>query len=128
MAHLLDTHALLWWLFDDPKLPVTARGIIMDPNNRILVSSICALEIATKHRLGRLDSAAPLLTDFSGWMRQAGFEELPISIAHAQNAGSWPQPHRDPFDRVLAAQSILEGVPVISCDAAIAQFGAPLVW
>ncbi|MCP5179045.1 MAG: type II toxin-antitoxin system VapC family toxin [Pseudomonadales bacterium] len=128
MAFLLDTHALLWWLFDDPKLSTNARGVILDPGNDILVSSISALEIATKHRLGKLDSAAPLLQDFSSWMVQAGFSELPVSIAHATRAGSWPQPHRDPFDRVLAAQSLLEGAPLISRNATLAQFGVTLLW
>jgi len=128
VAYLLDTHALLWWLFDDPKLSSNARGVILDPGNEILVSSISALEIATKHRLGKLDSATSLLQDFTGWMAQAGFAELSVSIAHAQRAGSWLQPHRDPFDRILAAQSLLEGAPLISRDDAFVQFGVNLLW
>lgn len=128
MAYLLDTHALLWWLFDDPKLSTNARGVILDPGNEILVSSISALEIATKHRLGELDSATSLLQDFRGWIAQAGFAELSVSIAHAQRAGSWLQPHRDPFDRILAAQSLLEGAPLISRDDAFVQFGVNLLW
>ena len=128
MAYLLDTHALLWWLFDDPKLSSNARGVILDPGNEILVSSISALEIATKHRLGKLDSATSLLQDFTGWMAQAGFAELSVSIVHAQKAGSWLQPHRDPFDRILAAQSLLEGAPLISGDDAFVQFGVNLLW
>jgi len=128
MRCLLDTHAFLWWMFDDPRLSVTVRGILMDPSNAAFVSSASAWEIATKHRLGKLDSAAPLVQDMQGWLARAGFLELPITVAHAQRAGSWPQPHRDPFDRMLAAQSVLEGIPIVSRDPALAQFGVLPVW
>ena len=128
MRCLLDTHALLWWLYDDPRLSQTVRGILTDPTNEAFVSSASAWEIATKHWLGRLDSAAPLVQDMGGWIARAGFVELPITIAHAQRAGSWPQPHRDPFDRMLAAQSVLEELPVVSRDPALAQFGVLPVW
>ena len=77
---------------------------------------------------GKLESAAPLVQDMPGWLARAGFSELPITIAHAQRAGSWPQPHRDPFDRMLAAQSVLEQLPVVSRDSALAQFGVLPVW
>ena len=86
----------------------------MDPDNAVFVSSASAWEIATKHRFGKLDSATQLLRDMPGWLDRAGFVELPVSIAHATRAGSWPQPHRDPFDRMLAAQSILDGLPLIT--------------
>ncbi len=128
MRCLLDTHALLWWLFDDPRLSDTVRGILMDRSNALYVSSASAWEIATKHRLGRLDSAAPLVQDMKGWIARAGFRELGITIAHAQRAGSWPQPHRDPFDRMLAAQSALEELPIVSRDPALPQFGIVPVW
>ena len=128
MRFLLDTHALLWWLFDDPQLSTKARGVLMDRSNVVFVSSASAWEIATKYRLGKLNSAAPLVRDMRGWIVQAGFSELPISLAHAERAGSWPQPHRDPFDRMLAAQSILDGLPLITRDDAIAQFGTATFW
>jgi PIN domain nuclease of toxin-antitoxin system len=66
MRCLLDTHALLWWLYDDPRLSQTVRGILTDPTNEAFVSSASAWEIATRHRLGRLDSAAPLVQDMGG--------------------------------------------------------------
>lgn len=125
---LLDTHALLWWLFDDPRLSGTARGIISDPENEILVSSASAWEVATKYRLGRLDSASVLVNDFAGWVRRAGFVELPIRFEHAQRAGLFPQPHRDPFDRMLGAQSVIEEVPLIGLDRAVDPFGVRRVW
>ncbi len=120
--------ALLWWLFDDPKLSTTARGIISDPDHPIFVSSASAWEIATKNRLGKLDSAALLLRDFVGYVQQAALSELTISIAHAQRAGSWPQPHRDPFDRRIAAQAMTEDPSVLSRDQALSQFGVTVVW
>lgn len=128
MRCLLDTHTLLWWLFDDPRLSQTVRGILTDPSNAAFVSSASAWEIATKHRLGKLDSAAPLVQDMAGWIVRAGFVELPVTIAHAQRAGNWPQQHRDPFDRMLAAQSVIEELPVLSRDRALAQFGVLPVW
>lgn len=128
MSFLLDTHALLWWLFNDSRLSATARDIIADPGNNIYVSSASAWEIATKHRLGRLPSAAVLVQDIAGWIRRAGFEELPIRIEHAQRAGSYHQLHRDPFDRMLAAQTVLENLVLITCDEALRAFGVPLAW
>ncbi len=128
MRYLLDTHTLLWWLFNDPKLPREVRNILANPHNDILVSSASAWEIATKHRIGKLDSAKVLIQDISGWVSKAGFTELPISIAHAQRAGSWLHEHRDPFDRMLAAQSAIEGLQLITSDKALHSFGVPIVW
>jgi len=125
---LLDTHALLWWLFDDPKLPDTPRQIIADPSNEILISSASAWEICTKYRLGKLPAAEQLAKDVSAWVARAGFFELPVTIRHAQKAGSWPQPHRDPFDRMLAAQSVLDDLPLVSRDEKLQSFGARLIW
>lgn len=128
MRFLLDTHTLLWWLFDDPKLSGSVREIVADPENEIYVSSASAWEISTKYRLGKLPSARELVRDIATWVQKAGFTELPVLIAHAQRAGSWPQPHRNPFDRMLAAQSALDELPVISRDPALASFGIRLVW
>ena len=128
MRFLLDTHALLWWLFDDPRLSSTTRDIVGDGANDILVSSASAWEICTKHRLGRLPAASELARDVAGWVERARFTELPIRFAHAQRAGSWPQAHRDPFDRMLAAQAALEELPLISRDPALSAFGIRLIW
>lgn len=128
MRLLLDTHALLWSLFEPDRLSPRARALVADRAHAVLVSSASAWEIATKFRLGKLPAASVLAQDIGGWVRRAGFEELPVTIAHAQRAGSWPQPHRDPFDRMIAAQAIVEDIPVVGCDAAIGAFGAQLVW
>lgn len=128
MRFLLDTHTLLWWLFDDPRLSGTVREIVADAGNEIVVSSATAWEISTKHRLGKLPAAKQLVQDIAGWVERAGFGELPATIRHAQRAGSWPHAHRDPFDRMLAAQSALEELPLISRDSELEAFGIRLVW
>jgi PIN domain nuclease of toxin-antitoxin system len=123
MRYLIDTHVFLWWLFDDPKLPKSCRELIADPENEILVSSASAWEIATKHRLKKLHSADALVKDIADWVRRAGFVELPITIEHAQRAGCFDVPHRDPFDRMLAAQSTIESIPLVTMDKALLAFG-----
>ena len=128
MNYLLDTHVLLWWLFADKRLSRRANAVLRNPEHRIAVSSVSAWEIAIKHRSGRLDSAAPLVRDFSGWLGQAGFVELAITSAHAVRAGTWDVQHRDPFDRMLAAQSVAEAMRLVSRDPAFADFGIETVW
>jgi PIN domain nuclease of toxin-antitoxin system len=128
VTYLLDTHVLLWWLFGDRHLSRRATDLIADSSNRILVSSASAWEISIKHHLGKLSGADPIVRDLGEWMTKAGFEELPIFIGHAQKAGAWPQDHKDPFDRMLAAQSVIEDVPLISSDRALRTFGIQLLW
>src|SRR5262245_7264943 len=110
MRYLLDTHAMLWWIFDDPRLSEIAHDLIADRANEIVTSSASAWEIAIKWRLGRLPAAAQLVRDMPGWIAKAGFTNLAINVIHAQRAGTWPQAHRDPFDRMLAAQSAIENL------------------
>lgn len=128
MKYLLDTHTFLWWAFDSPELSATARALIAEPGNEIFVSSTSGWEIATKYRLGRLPDAAVLLQDLAGWVEKARFLSLPIDLRHAQRAGTFTQPHRDPFDRMIAAQSLVEGLPVIGRDEALRAYGVQLVW
>ncbi|MEO7794190.1 MAG: type II toxin-antitoxin system VapC family toxin [Thermoanaerobaculia bacterium] len=128
MRFLLDTHALLWWLFDDPRLSPAAREVVAEPQNEIFVSAASAWEIATKFRLGKLAVATELVQDIDGWIRRAGFAALPVAIVHAQRAGAWPHPHRDPFDRMLAAQSSIEELQLITQDPAFESFGIRVFW
>jgi PIN domain nuclease of toxin-antitoxin system len=128
MKLLLDTHTLFWWAFDAPELSRRARGLLADRANTLYVSSASAWEIATKHRVGRLPEAAVLVQDMPGWFLRAGLTELPITVAHAARAGSLPGSHRDPFDRMLAAQSLLERLPIVGCDKQLEAFGVELVW
>jgi PIN domain nuclease of toxin-antitoxin system len=118
MSYLLDTHILLWWIFDDPKLDTDCRDIIRNPDHRILVSSASAWEIATKYRIGKLPEAKQLVKEYPQTLDEAKFIELAITAAHALRAGSLPILHRDPFDRMLMAQAKLENLPILTYDEA----------
>jgi PIN domain nuclease of toxin-antitoxin system len=118
MSYLIDTHILLWWLFDDPQLKDKDRAVIQNPENQILVSSATAWEIATKYRIGKLPEAARIVADYHQILEQAKFVELPIQATHALHAGNLPIDHRDPFDRMLMAQAELEKLPIITYDSA----------
>lgn len=118
MSYLIDTHILLWWLFDDPKLGTNSREIIRNRDNRIIVSSASAWEIATKYRIGKLPEAKQLVEEYSQILHQAKFIELAITTVHALRAGNLPIAHRDPFDRMIMAQAELENLPIITYDAA----------
>jgi PIN domain nuclease of toxin-antitoxin system len=128
MRALVDTHALLWWLFDDRRLSGRARQVMEDSANQLLVSSASGWEIMTKHRLGRLPHAGEAVRDLRGAIQRAGFEPLPISLEHAIEAGRLASPHRDPFDRMLAAQARLERIPLISDDQVFAGLSMSTLW
>ncbi|KKJ00085.1 type II toxin-antitoxin system VapC family toxin [Prochlorothrix hollandica] len=117
-SYLLDTHILLWWLFNDPKLDKTCHSIIRNPENSIFVSSASAWEIATKYRLGKLPEATELLQKYPQTLEKARFTELSITTLHALRAGNLPIAHRDPFDRMLMAQAELENLPILTHDPA----------
>ncbi|WP_211346063.1 type II toxin-antitoxin system VapC family toxin [Paramicrobacterium agarici] len=125
---LVDTHVLLWWFTNDDRLSATAHGIIEDQSNVVYASATSAWEVATKSRLGKL-SGVPKATEMFGELAAThGFSHLPITHRHALLAGGFDAPHRDPFDRMLAAQSLIEGVPLVSRDRAFAGFGITAVW
>jgi len=111
---LIDTHALLWWLSDDPSLSAAARRAMAETSNVLLVSAASAWEIATKVRLGRLPGAAELAADFQGFMLREGFTTLDITADHGIRAGLLPGPHKDPFDRMLISQAQAENVPIVT--------------
>jgi len=125
---LLDTHALLWWLSDDPALSRSARKFIAETRNSAIVSAASAWEIATKVRLGKLPSAADLAADFVGYLEREGFESLPISPGHAIRAGLLPGPHKDPFDRMLIAQAQAENMPLVTNDLVFDSYGVRRIW
>lgn len=128
MRFLLDTHAFLWWVAGDRQLSKTARAAIGDPDNDIFVSSASALEIATKARLGKLPGAKAVAADVATVIAGQGFAALPITVQHGQLAGSLPPPHRDPFDRMLISQSIIEHMPLVSIEIAFDRYGIQRVW
>jgi PIN domain nuclease of toxin-antitoxin system len=125
---LLDTHALLWWLDGDRRLPARIRTLIGQSANEVLVSAASVWEITTKARLGRLPGAADVAADVPGCIESQGFVALPITVHHAQRAGSWPGEHRDPFDRMLIVQAQAEGVPIVSNERMFDDYGVERLW
>ncbi|MBT9368336.1 type II toxin-antitoxin system VapC family toxin [Rhizobium sp. CSW-27] len=128
MKYLLDTHTLLWWLADSPQLSPAAIRLIEDNDNDIYVSAASAWEVTTKWVRGKLPSAVLLLPDFAAVVTEEGFLELPVTSVHMVRSCLLPGVHRDPFDRIIAAQAIQEGMGLISTDEKIAEFGIVLHW
>ncbi|MCC6468211.1 MAG: type II toxin-antitoxin system VapC family toxin [Alphaproteobacteria bacterium] len=128
MRLLIDTHALLWFLEGNEQVPRPMRALIDGDRNQIIVSAATGWEIATKHRLGKLPSAEPIASDIEANLLRLGFDVLPITMRHAQHAGALPGEHRDPFDRMLAAQAQLEGLVIISGDRVFDGFGVKRLW
>ena len=125
---LLDTHAFLWWIADSERLSGSARSVIADELNDIVVSAASAWEIATKFRIGKLPGCEAVALDVSGHIAAQGFAELEIGVADAERAGRLPGPHRDPFDRMLAAQALVREFPVVSVDPVFDRFGVMRLW
>jgi PIN domain nuclease of toxin-antitoxin system len=125
---LLDTHALIWFLAGDPKLSRRTRAQIEDETSVVLVSAVSAIEVTMKHRLGKLPEADEIVGDFEASILEFGFEGLPISLRHAQLAGSLPIDHRDPFDRLLIAQSLIEGLTLVSNERLFEAAGVSRLW
>lgn len=122
---LVDTHAALWFLDDAPNLSARAKERMESGDSRLLVSAASLWEVAIKRRLGKIDVPDDLLDV----LRDQDFEVLPISAAHAWGVGQLPLgDHRDPFDRLLASQALLEGVPIISADREFEQYGVARLW
>lgn len=128
MKILLDTHALLWWMAGDERLPVSARALIADEVNTVYVNAALAWEIATKHRRGKLPGAGPLVVDFAAEIQQQSFELLVISLEHAMVAGNMRSDHRDSFDRMLIAQARVEHMALVSNETLFDTFDIVRVW
>ncbi|MFT5087837.1 MAG: PIN domain nuclease of toxin-antitoxin system [Candidatus Latescibacterota bacterium] len=128
MKVLLDTHALLWWWTDDPQLPEAPRVLIADPFNELLISSATAWEVSTKYRLGKLPAAEEIAENFAALVEESHMTPLPITIEHALRAGALERHHRDPFDRMIIAQSQVEGAAIVTKDAAFANYDVDLLW
>jgi PIN domain nuclease of toxin-antitoxin system len=123
MKLLLDTHAFLWWDSNDALLPDGLRAAIASPQNQVLVSAVTVWEIAIKRALGKLVFGEGLGKAIEGH----GFTALPITVEHAEWAGSLPPLHRDPFDRLLVAQAQLEGLVLATVDEQILRYQIPHV-
>jgi PIN domain nuclease of toxin-antitoxin system len=119
MRLLLDAHALLWWLADDPSLGEAARTLIADPENQVLVSAATVWEIAVKRALGKLDAPGDLVGALGG----SGFVEAPVTAVDGERAGSLDPHHRDPFDRMLVAQAARLDAAVVTRDPVFERYG-----
>jgi PIN domain nuclease of toxin-antitoxin system len=128
MQLLLDTHALLWWLAGDDALSLRARTALADAGNGIFISAASAWEIATKHRVGKLPGVAAIVADLDRVIADQGFTGLPISLRHGQVAGALPGPHRDPFDRLLIAQAMVENLVLVSNEQPFDAYGVARLW
>ena len=128
MRVLLDTHALLWATLSPSTLSPRALAIIADEANVILVSAASAWEIATKVRLGKLPGAETLEREFLDIIDEAGYTLLSIDAASALRAGRLTAEHRDPFDRIIAAQALAEDIPVLSTDVKLDSFAIRRIW
>ena len=128
MRLLLDTHAFLWWLAGSQRLSQPARRAIEDEANDVLVSAASAWEITTKHRLGKLPEAGLIALELSATIASQSFKELPISVDDAGRAGRLPGPHRDPFDRVLAAQALARDLVLVSIDSVFDRYAVRRLW
>jgi PIN domain nuclease of toxin-antitoxin system len=125
---LLDTHALLWALSANPKLSSKALAAILEEENEILVSSVCAFEITTKYRLGKLAEFAEIAEDFPALLTEFAHSPLPITIEHAALGGRLEIDHADPFDRLLIAQALIEAVPLVSNEKLFDSCGVRRLW
>lgn len=128
MSLLLDTHVLLWALLEPKKLSPTVKKLLEDPATKIYISAASAWEIGTKYRLGKLSTAANVVHDYQAHLNTLRSEELAVDSNHALTAALWKLQHRDPFDRILAAQAKLEKLRLVSTDKAFATFGVSLLW
>ena len=127
MIALLDTHALRWWLDGSTRLSRAARDAILSTANSKVISSAVPWELAIKANLGKFDSQV-LLSRWDEILEAQGFSELPIESSHAIRAGLLPLHHRDPFDRMLAAQAQATGWPIVSADPVFERYGVRRIW
>lgn len=128
MRALLDTHTFLWAAQGSEQLSAVAREFVADTANEILFSAASALEIAVKVGKGRLELPEPVDHYLRDRLDAFALEALPITVTHAVRAAMLPPHHRDPWDRLLVAQAIVEGVPLVSSDPAIARYDVEIIW
>ena len=128
MTLLLDTHTFLWFCQDDPSLSAPAKTLIEDPANRKLVSLASCWEIAIKAGLEKLTLGEPSQTYIPNALNRTKFDLLPISLEQATSVELLPFHHRDPFDRLLVAQAIIEAMPIVSGDKAFDPYGVTRLW
>ena len=127
MTILLDSHALYWWVTESTRLSLRARTAITE-ESEIWVSAVVAWEVTNKVGSGKWPEARMLAERFFEIVDDEGFKPLPLNLQHAHLAGLMPGRHRDPFDRMLAAQSQIENVPLVTADPVFRAFGTRVLW
>jgi len=120
---LIDTHALLWWLGDHPQLRAPARAALESPGSVVWASAASAWEMTIKRAKGKLETPDDLVETLAA----SGVRSLPISVDHAVAAGALPRHHGDPFDRMLIAQAIAEGLTIVTRDRWFRTYGVPVI-
>ncbi|MEH2382615.1 MAG: type II toxin-antitoxin system VapC family toxin [Nostoc sp.] len=128
MRALLDTHAFIWWVTNDPKLSANARNVIADSGNILFLSVVSVWEIVIKNKLGKLTLPEPVEQYIPSRLAINRFESLPIQMSHVLQVASLPSIHRDPFDRILIAQSQVENLPIVTIDQLITQYLVQTIW
>lgn len=127
-AVLLDSHVLLWWWFDPERLSPLAMSALTDSTTQVLVSAATVWELSLQHHQGKLPELASVIHDLLGLLKADGFQPLPIALAHGLRAGGYSQPHKDPFDRILAAQAELENLTLVTADRQLSGFPCQTLW
>ncbi|MCO7222569.1 type II toxin-antitoxin system VapC family toxin [Klenkia sp. PcliD-1-E] len=122
MRLLLDTHVLLWWVIGDPRLPSTVADVVSDEGSTVHVSAVSAAEVAVKRSVGKL--GRPTVEEA---FAEPGLEELPFRAAHAEVLQTLPLHHRDPFDRMLVAQALAEGLVLVTLDDKVRRYDVPVL-
>jgi len=125
---LLDTHSLLWLVTDDSRLSNVARETFLDADNELLCSAVIGFEIAVKYSLGKLKLDEPPRRFIENRIRKNALTPLPITLDHATRVAELPFHHRDPFDRLLVAQALEEGLPLLSADKILSAYGIQRLW
>lgn len=128
MRVLLDTHTFLWWIDDDAQLSATARTILTEPTNEIFFSAASGWEVAIKSQIGKLHLPADLAPFLLQQLQDNHFTVLPMQLSHTLHVYTLPLLHRDPFDRILIAQSQVETLPILTSDGLIAQYTVETLW
>ena len=128
MRLLLDTHTFIWYVTNSPKLNSTAQEVINDGNNKILLSIASVWEMAIKHSIGKLNFELPFMSFIESQMQQNSMELLNIKIEYLEIIANLPLHHRDPFDRLIIAQAMVEQIPIVGVDKAFDLYSVQRLW
>ena len=128
MRFVIDTHTFIWYVTNNSKLSLTARELINDGNNVVLLSVASVWEMAIKHSIGKLDFELPFITFVESQIRQNDMALLQIEIEHLALVANLPLYHRDPFDRLIISQAILEQIPIVGVDKVFDSYSVRRLW